>query len=172
MIAGAALSAFGTAVAWTGLERTLLGMASLAAAALAACTRPKVRRLVAERCWLIVTPHRVRTCFARAWIYNQHGQIPAVLRATAMPRGERVLVWLRPGTSFADIESATDLLVAACLATQVIASRDPRYGHLVYLDVVRWPERQVGTSAGPGSAGLDRPADRADRLPGQKRWRS
>ena len=85
VIACVALSIFGAAAAWTGLEHTLLGTAGLAAAACAACTRPTVRRLVARRFWLTATPHRVRTCFARAWIYNQHGQIPAVLRATATP---------------------------------------------------------------------------------------
>lgn len=149
-IGAAAASTFGTAVVWTGLEHTLLGAASLAAAACAACTRPTARQVVAARFWVIATPHRVRTCFARAWVYNERGQIPAVLRATAMPYGERVLIWLRAGVGFADIESSTDLLSAACFATDVIASRDARHGHLVYLDVIRWPEHQAGADANPG----------------------
>ncbi len=149
VLAVAALSGIGAAVAWAGLERTLLCTVGLGAAIGGACTRPEVRRLVVARFWLFATPHRVRTCFALAWIYNGRGQIPAVLRATAIPQGECVLVWLRAGISFADIESATGLLAAACFATEVIAIRDPRYGHRVYLDVIRWPERHGGASAGP-----------------------
>ncbi len=152
-IAGAGLIGFGAAVAWTGLGHTLFGTAGLALAAGAACTQPRTRQLVMQRFWVLATPHRVRTCFARAWIYNEGGQIPAVVRATARPWGESVLVWLRAGHSFADIESATELLAAACFATKVFAGRDPRRGHLVYLDVVRWPERQADASAEPEPAG-------------------
>jgi hypothetical protein len=155
IVASASASAVSVAVVWTGLDHTLVGVACLAVAACAACTRPNARRLVVQRFWLIATPHRVRTCFARAWVYNQHGQIPSVLRAVAAPGGERVIIWLRAGIGFADIESATDLLAAACFATEVIANRDRRYGHLVYLDVIRWPERELGAGGEVGPAGLD-----------------
>ncbi len=154
-IAGVVLGGFGIAVAWLGLDHALLGLAGVAAAGGVACCRSEVRRLVAVRFWLIVTPHRVRTCFARAWVYNERGQVPAVLRAASTPYGERVLVWCLAGTSFADIESAADLLAAACFATEVIASRDPRRGHLVYLDVIRWAERDADLGAEPESLGPD-----------------
>lgn len=149
MIAGAGLSGFAAAVASIGLGPALVGAAGLAVAAGVACTQLRTRQLVAQVFWVLATPHRVRTCFARAWIYNERGQIPAVIRATARPWGESVLIWLRAGHSVADIESATELLAAACFATKVFASRDTRRGHLVYLDVIRWPERQAEARAEP-----------------------
>lgn len=151
-IAATVLSVFGFAAKSFGVGQAILGAAGLAAAGCVACMSPKVRRLAVARFWLIATPHRVRTCFARAWIYNERGQIPAVLRAAAAPWGERVLLWSRAGIGFADIESATDLLATACFATDVIANRNPRHAHIVYLDVIRWPERQIGAGAIPEAA--------------------
>ena len=148
-VGGALASGLVAAIVRFGLGHTLLGLAGVVVAAGGACTRPEVRRLIAARFWLMVTPHRVRTCFARAWVYNERGQIPAVLRATRTRYGERVLVWCRAGIGFADIESSADLLAAACFAMDVIARRDPRYGHLLYLDVIRWPGCHVGPERAP-----------------------
>lgn len=134
--AGAAATA---AVSWVGVLWTLAGLSGLVVAAGFAATRPAVRRLALARAWCVITPHRVRTCFAQAWIYNRAGQIPAVVRATARPFGERVLVWCRAGTSFEDIDSACDLLAAACWASSVVPVRSSRFAHIVYLDVIRWP---------------------------------
>lgn len=146
------------AVSRAGLARTVLGLAGLALAAGLAATRPAVRRWTEARLWCVITPHRVRTCFAQAWINNRAGQIPAVVRTTAEPFGERVSVWCRPGTSFDDIESARDLLAAACWSVDVVPTRSSQFAHLVYLDVIRRPDRlaQVGAPNGWAS-GEDAP---------------
>jgi hypothetical protein len=148
-----ASGAFATVVSWAGLVRTLLGLAGLPLMAGLTATRPAARRWVVARLWCVITPHRVRTCFSQAWINNRSGQIPAVVRTTAKPFGERVAVWCRPGTSFEDIESARDLLAAACWSVDVVPTRSGRFAQLVYLDVIRRPDRlaQSGALTGPAS---------------------
>lgn len=152
------------AVCWVGIRLTLAGVAVLACIAGIAATRPEVRRAGVARFWCLITPHRVRTCFAQAWVYNRAGQIPAVLRATATPLGERVLIWCRPGTCFDDIASACGLLATACWAVEVIASRNSRFAHLVYLDVIRHPHGQTASYHVPSRLGAGPPRHR--RPPG------
>ena len=148
----------GAAAAWqSGLATALTGLAVAAALAALAATRPGFRSFVAARAWCVITPHRVRTCFAQAWVHNRAGQIPAVLRTTAQPFGERVLLWCRAGTSFEDIESVLGLLAAACWAVDVIASRRGERAHLVYLDVIRRPQWEAKPAAGPGPADSEVP---------------
>jgi hypothetical protein len=150
-MAGAIAAAISASVYWAGHGQTTTVLVALATAAgltSVAATRPEVRQIVAARAWCIITPHRVRTCFAQAWIYNRAGQVPAVLRARAMPFGERVLVWCRAGTSFEDIESACELLAAACWAIDVTATRSSRYAQVVYVDVIRRPVEHAATEAG------------------------
>jgi len=148
----------GTAAAWqAGPGPALAGLAVAAAVTALAATRPAFRSFAAARAWCVITPHRVRTCFAQAWVHNRAGQIPAVLRTAAQPFGERVLLWCRAGTSFEDIESVLGLLAAACWAVDVIASRRGNHAHLVYLDVIRRPQWEARPDAGPGPADSDIP---------------
>jgi hypothetical protein len=150
-------------ISWVGITWTLAALGGLAVLVGLAATLPEVRRSVTARAWAIITPHRVRTCFAQAWVNNRTGQIPAVLRAKAEPFGERVLVWCRAGTSFEDIASACDLLAATCWATEVIASRSHRYAHVVYLNVIRREQRMAGTGAKPEFPPLPRPDEEPER---------
>jgi hypothetical protein len=142
---------------WAGPEAAVAGLATVATAAALATTRPEFRAFVAARAWCIITPHRVRTCFAQAWVHNRGGRIPAVLRTKAQPFGERVLLWCRAGISAEDIESVSDLLAAACWASDVLVSRSERFAPLVYLDVIRRPQWQATTDADPEPAEPDVP---------------
>jgi hypothetical protein len=152
---GMAVAVIASAVCWVGIRFTLAGVAVLTCIANVAAVRPGIRRAVVARIWCLITPHRVRTCFAQAWVYNRAGQIPAVLRATATPLGERVVIWCRPGTSFEDVDSACGRLAAACWAVEVTASRNSRFAQLVYLDVIRHPHGQTATRAVPARLGSD-----------------
>jgi hypothetical protein len=107
-------------------------------AGMAACS-PRGRRLLAERAWCIITPHRVRAGCAQAWIHSRNGKIPAVLLTTQQPFGERVYLWCRAGTTAGDFIAERELLAAACWAKEIRAARHPRYAHLVALDVIRRP---------------------------------
>jgi hypothetical protein len=107
---------------------------------------PGLRRFAVRRLWCVLTPHRVRTGCAHAWIHSRTGRIPAVLWTSAVPVGERVTLWLRPGTTVEDLVAARDLLATACWARDAEVQRHPRHAHLAALVIVRhpagWPGRR------------------------------
>jgi hypothetical protein len=141
-------AAAGLAAPWIALNTAAAAtlMAGLAAAlTVTACSR-RGRRLLAARLWCIVTPHRIRSACAHAWIHSRYGKLPVILVTRRQPLGERVYLWCRAGISAADFSSARQLLTAACMATDVQVSRHSRYAHLVALDVIRC---KPPASAGP-----------------------
>jgi hypothetical protein len=106
-----------------------VGAGLIAAAAL----WPPARQQLIARAWCIITPHRVRTGCAEAWIHSRRGKLPMVLLTTQQPFGERVHLWCRAGTSALDFESARPTLISACWARDIQvtvslrhAPRDPR----------------------------------------------
>ncbi len=98
---------------------------------------PALRHWVVAHAWCVITPHRVRTGCAHAWIHSRRGKIPVVLRTTAEPFGERVHLWCRAGTSAEDFVRARHLITAACWARDVRVTCNERYVHLIVLDVIR-----------------------------------
>lgn len=110
---------------------------------------PPARRLALARAWCIISPHRIRTGCAQAFVHSRAGKIPVVLLTRAQPFGERVLVWCRAGTSPQDLESAREQLAAACWARDVKITRNARFAHLVTIDVVRRVEQVAVASVGP-----------------------
>jgi len=135
LLLAAALAAEWIALGWAAAAAVTAGLA--AALIGVAAGWPRGRRFLIARAWCIVTPHRVRVGCAQAWIHSRAGKIPAVLYTRCEPFGERVLLWCRAGTSADDLLSARGLLATACWADDVQVTRDPRYAHLVVLDVVR-----------------------------------
>lgn len=98
---------------------------------------PDGRRLLVKRAWCVITPHRLRTGCAHSWIQSRYGKLPIILFTTPQPFGERVLLWCVAGISADDLVAARDLLIAACLATDMRIIRSDRHAHLVTVDVVR-----------------------------------
>jgi len=117
------------------------GWASALIAALIAIVAlwPPARHRLAAWTWCVITPHRVRTGCAEAWIHSRQGRLPAVLLTTRQPFGERVLLWCRSGTSAQDFVSARAVLIAACWAQDIQVTCSLRHAHLVTLDVIRRP---------------------------------
>jgi len=107
---------------------------------------PPARRQVMARAWCVITPHRVRTGCAQAWIHSREGKIPVVLYTTAEPFGERVYLWCRAGVCSEDLIAAGPLLAAACWANEVHVDRHERFAHLLVLDVIRRPFTRFATS--------------------------
>jgi len=97
---------------------------------------PSRRRLIA-RAWCIITPHRVRTGCAHAWVQTRNGRLPTILYTTPAAFGERVTLWCRAGISHGDLEAARDVLRAACWARDVRVVATARYAHVVVLEVIR-----------------------------------
>jgi len=124
----------------------LLGGGLMAAVALWSPTRQSLVAWV----WCIITPHRVRTGCAEAWIHSRRGKLPAALRTTRQPFGERVYLWCRAGTSAQDFESARPTLISACWAQDIQVTVSLRHAHLVTLDVIRRPAFGEPMFGGPG----------------------
>ncbi|HEY0717439.1 MAG TPA: hypothetical protein VGD68_07460 [Streptosporangiaceae bacterium] len=112
------------------------------------------RRLAVAQAWCIITPHRVRTGCAQAWIHSRSGKIPVVLFTRPQPYGESVLLWCRAGTSPRDFFPARPLLTAACWARDVGITPDERHAQLVTLHIIRrdgweWPSGPGDDATGP-----------------------
>jgi hypothetical protein len=147
------------AAVWLGLDTVAAALVTggLAAALVLTACFTRGRRFLAARAWCIVTPHRVRTGCAQAWIHTRHGKLPFILWTGSRPSGERVYLWCRAGISGAEFSSASKLLAAACMAKEVKVSQHTRYAHLMALDVIRreppadWngsPWYDIGTPSG------------------------
>lgn len=115
-----------------------------------------LRRLVTACAWCVITPHRVRTGMAQAWIHSRDGRMPFALCTRRKPFGERIYLWCRAGTSAEDFVWARHLIAAACWAREVRVLRSERFVHLVVLEVIRRADSPF--------AGWD--VSRADEPPG------
>ena len=100
---------------------------------------PPGRRLLVTRAWCVITPHRLRTGCANAWINSRYGRLPIILLTTAQPFGERVLLWCVAGVSAEDLVAAREALIAACWAADIKVNRSDRHRQLVIVDVIRRP---------------------------------
>jgi hypothetical protein len=98
---------------------------------------PRGRRLLIRRAWCIITPHRLRTGFAHAWIQSRRGRLPIILATTSQPFGERVALWCVAGTSAEDLLAARDVLMVACWAADLRIVRSQTYAHMVIVDLIR-----------------------------------
>ena len=103
---------------------------------------PHGRRLLIRRAWCIITPHRLRTGCAHAWIQSRRGRLPIILFTTPQPFGERVTLWCVAGTTAVDLLAARDVLIAACWAADIQIVRSQSHAHIVIVDVIRRPPDQ------------------------------
>ncbi len=140
-----------TAAAVLGVQ--VLGAARTLACALfitAACALwPSWRAACLAQAWRIITPHRLRAGCAAARIQSRNGRVPAILRTSRQPFGERVRVWCPAGITAADFRSARRVLAVACWAADVRVIPDARHAHLVTIDVIR---RRADPPPDPGAA--------------------
>ncbi|MCA1702580.1 MAG: hypothetical protein LC808_04655 [Actinobacteria bacterium] len=99
---------------------------------------PPTRRQLIARAWCIVTPHRLRTGCAQAFIYTPHGRLPAILWCAPKPYGEQILFWCPAGVIAEDFVRARHILASACYAADIGVITHPRHRHLVILGVIRY----------------------------------
>jgi hypothetical protein len=116
----------------------LIALAAVALAAMAAVLawRPARQWLIA-RAWCVITPHRVRTGCAHAWVQTRDGRLPTIVYTAPTEFGERVMLWCRAGITAGDFEGARDILRAACWASDVRVVVNDRRSHIVVLEVIR-----------------------------------
>jgi hypothetical protein len=140
-----------------GIPVMLVTLAALAVLSGTALFWAPARRYLIARAWCVITPHRVRTGCAQAWIHSRYGKLPIILLTTRQPFGERVHLWCRAGTSAIDFTSARLLLATACWARDIRVTSNERYPQLITLDVIRHlPPHQLDQ---PDNQPLDLPGD-------------
>ena len=157
LIAGGLLGA--VVIAFTlGLDWLIAAVAATVAILAAAMTWPPSRQAIIARAWCVITPHRVRTGCAHAWIQTRDGRLPVVLYTVPADFGERVWLWCRAGITGRDLEAARDILRAACWASDVRVMVNDRRSHIVVLEVIRRlpAGRHAGGTPNPAWPYLDR----------------
>ncbi len=137
-----------------GLIWTITAAAGLAIGIVAI---PESRRIAMAHAWCVITPHRIRSGCAQAWIHTRSGRLPFIVLTTCEPFGERVRVWCRSGISAQDFEAARHMLAVSCWAQDVLVTRSERYAQLVTLDVIRRNGRDL-----PSAPARERWRDTAD----------
>jgi hypothetical protein len=141
-----------------GTRQALQVILAVTVLAAGAALWPATRHHLVARAWCVITPHRIRSGCAQAWIHSRQGKIPIVLLTTREPFGERVRLWCRAGTSAEDFASGRHLLVAACWAQDIQVKRSARYAQLVIIDVIRCTPSGMPPGRGAGSRfGLETP---------------
>jgi hypothetical protein len=137
----------------------VLLMATAAGVAVTVIAWPGARRYLQTRLWCVVTPHRVRTACAEAWIHSRSGNIPIVVWTTPRPYGERVVLWCRAGTTVHQLEEQQGMLATACWARTVLLVQHRRYPQLVFLDVFRYDDTATVSGRAPAPEDLDAGTD-------------
>jgi hypothetical protein len=149
LVAGVLLGTIGIGVT-LGLGWLIAAAAATTAVMAAALIWPPSRQRITARAWCVITPHRVRTGCAQAWIHTRDGHLPVVLYTVPARFGERVWLWCRAGITARDLEAARDVLRAACWASDVRVVVNDRRSHIVVLEVIRRlpPDSPEGGTSG------------------------
>jgi len=135
----------------------LIAVAAAAMAIVAAALSwPPSRQRIIARAWCVITPHRVRTGCAHAWIQTRDGRLPVVLYTVPAQYGERVWLWCRAGITAGDLQAAREILRSACWASDVRVVVNDRRSHIVVLEVIRRHPPESPADGAPGWPYLDR----------------
>jgi hypothetical protein len=98
---------------------------------------PVTRRFTARRFWCVLTRHRIHRLCWEARLHTRSGRIPLVLWIRPTKVGERAWLLCRAGICVEDFQAHLGELRAACFARDAWAAHNPRWSHLVTIDIVR-----------------------------------
>lgn len=133
--------AFGLVYGWIALARATSLPVRLLVVALVVgvpASIPAVRRRLVAIAWCVIVRHRLRVCFAQFIRANASGSLPLILLARPTPVGERVWVYLRPGLSYADLNSRLEKIAVACHAASVVVEKaSEKNSALLRIDIKR-----------------------------------
>ena len=155
LIAGVVLGTVGIGIT-LGPGWLIAAAAAMMAVLAAALSWPRSRQRIIARAWCVITPHRVRTGCAHAWIQTRDGRLPVVLYTVPAHFGERVWLWCRAGITAGDLQAARDVLRSACWASDVRVVLNDRRSHIVVLEVIRRHPPESPADGAPGWPYLDR----------------
>jgi hypothetical protein len=98
---------------------------------------PITRRFTARRFWCVLARHRIQRLCYEARLHTRSGRIPLVLWIRPTKVGERAWLLCRAGICVEDFQAHLGELRAACFARDARAAHNPRWSHMVTIDIVR-----------------------------------
>jgi hypothetical protein len=128
-----------TAALWRlALWITLLWAAVvLAAFVVILLALPATRRFTARRFWCVLSRHRLQRVCYETRLHTRSGRLPLILWIRPTETGERAYVLCRAGICADDFDQHKGEITAACYAREARVSRNPRWGQLVTIDIMR-----------------------------------
>jgi len=99
---------------------------------------PVTRRFLTRRFWCVLGRHRLQRLCYEARLHTRAGRIPLVLWIRPTKVGERARVLCRAGICADDFTAHAPEIAAACYAREARVTHNPRWSHLVTIDVIRW----------------------------------
>jgi hypothetical protein len=128
-----------TAALWrlTLLVTIIRAAITLAALVLLLLAVPVTRRFITRRFWCVLARHRIQRLCYEARLHTRTGRLPLVLWTRPTKVGERARVLCRAGICAEDFDAHIGELRAACFARDARVTRNPRWSHLVTIDIIR-----------------------------------
>jgi hypothetical protein len=98
---------------------------------------PVTRRFVTRRFWCVLGRHRLQRLCYEARLHTRAGRIPLVLWTRPTKVGERARILCRAGICADDFAAHAPEIAAACYAREARVTHNPKWSHLVTIDVIR-----------------------------------
>ena len=95
------------------------------------------RRFAVRRFWCVLARHRIQRLCYEARLHTRAGRLPLVLWTRPTKVGERARILCRAGICAADFTAHAPEIAAACYARDARVTHNPRWSHLVTIDVIR-----------------------------------
>ncbi|WP_327586400.1 hypothetical protein OHA25_04875 [Nonomuraea sp. NBC_00507] len=109
-----------------------------------------IRRWFFAHAWCLITRHRLqRLCHEAHRLHTKAGRLPLILWIRPTSVGERAHLWLRAGICVEDIEAHISEIRTACYARDARVQVNPRWTHLVTLDIIRRDTLAASTTIVP-----------------------
>ena len=135
---------------------TLIGAAlGLAAFVVVVLAVPPSRRFITRRFWCVLARHRLQRVCYETRLHTRAGRLPLVLWIRPIKVGIRAWILCRAGTCGKDFADHADEIAAACFAREARVTPNPRWSHLLTIDIHRHdllpPERIITPDIAPDS---------------------
>jgi hypothetical protein len=125
---------------------------------------PTTRRYTIRRFWCVLTRHRLQRVCYETRLHTRAGRLPLVLWIRPTKVGIRAFVLCRAGICAEDFNDNAAEIAAACYARDTRVTPNPKWSHLLTLDVIRHDTLAASRSVASPLPGL---STRRTRLHGR-----
>jgi hypothetical protein len=111
---------------------------ALAAFVVVVLVVPPSRRFITRRFWCVLARHRLQRVCYETRLHTRAGRLPLVIWIRPTQVGERAFVLCRAGICADDFTDHTGEIAAASFAREARVTRNPRWSHLLTIDIIRY----------------------------------